>query len=188
MALLVAQGEVSMAQVISALSKCVEKLAADTEARTLRVIGIVVHRLEQEIEAVVVSAATRSEQNTHSVVDGLRDEIRAHLAQNRADFERRQEETMQTVAQVSASLDILTKKLNQFKPASGVDVGDLKKKLSNEVAQKLSESDKRVDQLSTTVEGQKKSISDNSELLIDLLIGIENLGDNLKNIQKEMDY
>ena len=54
--------------------------------------------------------------------------------------------------------------------------------------EKLAESDKRVDTLSATLEGQQKTISDNSDLLKDLLIGIENLGENLKDIHKEMDY
>ena len=54
--------------------------------------------------------------------------------------------------------------------------------------EKLPESDKRVDTLFATLEGQQKTISDNSGLLKDLLIGIENLGENLKNIHKEMDY
>ena len=45
-----------------------------------------------------------------------------------------------------------------------------------------------MEQLSTAVEGQQKNISDNSELLKDLSVGIESLGDNLKNMQKEMDY
>ena len=45
-----------------------------------------------------------------------------------------------------------------------------------------------MEQLSQALEGQKKSISDSSGLLKNLLIGIENLEDNMKNIQKEMDY
>ena len=52
----------------------------------------------------------------------------------------------------------------------------------------MAESDKRVDTLSATLEGQQKTISDNSDLLKDLLIGIENLGENLKDIHKEIDY
>ena len=45
-----------------------------------------------------------------------------------------------------------------------------------------------MEELSAAVEDQKKDIADNSGLLKDLLIGIENMGENLKNIQKEMDY
>ena len=45
-----------------------------------------------------------------------------------------------------------------------------------------------MEELPATVKGQKKSIADNSDLLKDLLIGIENLGENLNSINKEMDY
>ena len=82
----------------------------------------------------------------------------------------------------------MTKQLNQFKPASGSDVGNLQKKLTQEVTKKISASDKKVEELSEALEGQKKDIADNSGLLKDLLIGIENLEDNLKNINKEMNY
>ena len=85
-------------------------------------------------------------------------------------------------------MELLTKQLNQFKLASGSDVGSLQENLSQEVAEKLSASDRKAVELSTAVEGQKKDIADNSGLLKDLLIGIQNLGDNLKSINEEMDY
>ena len=44
---------------------------------------------------------------------------------------------MQNVAKVSVGLDTLTKQLNRSDVASGTDVGELKEKLSDEVAQKL---------------------------------------------------
>ena len=56
------------------------------------------------------------------------------------------------------------------------------------MAQKLSVQEQRMDLLSHSLEEQKKSVIDSTELLKDLMIGIENLGDNMKNIQKEVDY
>ena len=97
-ALLVAWAEASMAEVVSALSECVWETIADTEARTLHVVGTVAQWLEKEIKAAVVSGVAMSERNTCSAVDNLCEEIRAHLAQNRADFKCTQEEKMQTVA------------------------------------------------------------------------------------------
>ena len=58
----------------------------------------------------------------------------------------------------SADLELLTKQLNQFKPASGSDVGNLRENLTQEVAEKLSASDRKVEELSTALEGQKKDI------------------------------
>ena len=45
-----------------------------------------------------------------------------------------------------------------------------------------------MDKISEFVEKQQKTASENAELLQNLLIGVENLGDNLKSIHKEMDY
>ena len=67
-------------------------------------------------------------------------------------------------------------------------MGGLQEKLSKEVTQKISVSKWRIELLSQSVEEQKKSVADTNELLKNLMIGIENPGDNMKNIQKEMNY
>ena len=72
-----------------------------------------------------VSTTVISEQRTRSAVYGLRTETRTQISHNRADFGRRQEETAQTIVKDSAGLELLTKQLNQFKPPSGSDVGNL---------------------------------------------------------------
>ena len=63
----------------------------------------------------------------------------------------------------------------------------MQENLTQQVAEKISASDKRVQELPVALEDQKKSIANNSGLLKDLLIGIENLGENLKSINQEMD-
>ena len=65
---------------------------------------------------------------------------------------------------------------------------ELRKSLSEKATQQLSIQEQRMELLSNYLEEQNKSVSDSAGLLKDLLIGIENLGDNMKNIQKEMDY
>ena len=45
----------------------------------------------------------------------------------------------------------------------------------------------RMDLIAESVEKQEKTVSGNAELLHNLLISIENLGDNVKNLQKEME-
>ena len=44
-----------------------------------------------------------------------------------------------------------------------------------------------MDVLSESVEKQQKAAEDNAELLQNLLIGVRNLGDNMKHIQKEIE-
>ena len=46
----------------------------------------------------------------------------------------------------------------------------------------------RMDLLAKSVEEQTKAASDNADLLKNLLIGLENMGDNLKKVQEEIDY
>ena len=124
-----------------------------------------------------------SEHNTRIAINNMRKEIQVQLSQNRADLERRHEETRQTVEDIPAGLEELTRQLNAFKPASEENVGQMQKDLSEKVGQQLSIQEQRMDLLSNSLEKQKKSGSDSARLLKDLLIGIENLGDNMKNIQ-----
>ena len=46
----------------------------------------------------MISAAATSEMKTKTAVEGLHGEIKAHLEQNRADFDRRQKEMQETIA------------------------------------------------------------------------------------------
>ena len=66
-------------------------------------------------------------------------------------------------------------------------MGAIQEKLSSQVAEKLSASDRKMEELSAVVEGQKKSIADNSELVKDLMISVENFTENVKSINKQMD-
>ena len=102
------------------------------------------------------------------------------------DLERQHEETQKIVEKISANLEQLIRQLNAFKPASAENVGELQKQLSEKMAQQLLVQEQRMDLLSNSLQEQKKSVFDSAGLLQDLLIGIENLGDNVKNIQKEM--
>ena len=179
------QAEASMAQVEGAVSKRIKEMAAHSEAETLRVVGSIAQRLEKEIEATAVSAAMMSERNMRMAVDDVRKEVQVQLVQNRVDLERRHEKTKKTVEKVAVGLEELTRQLNAYKPASAENVGDVQKNLSEQVAQKLSVQQQRMDLLSHSLEEQKKSVTDSTELLKDLMIGIENLGYNMKNIQQK---
>ena len=143
--------------------------------------------MEQNIEAAAVTTAAISEQHTRSAIEGFHNEVKAHIDQPRGDVDKLQEEMWQSVSQMAAGLENLTKQLNSFKHASAEIVGNLQENLSKEITQKIAVSEKRIGELSQSVENQKKSVEDTNELLKDLIIGNENLGDNMKNIQKEMD-
>ena len=56
------------------------------------------------------------------------------------------------------------------------------------MTQKRSVWEQKVNQLTESLKEQKKSVVDSAELLRDLMIGFENLGENVKDTQEEMDY
>ena len=104
----------------------------------------------------MMGAAVTSEMKTKTAAKGLRGEIKAHLDQNCADFDRRQKETQETIAQVSADLENLTRQLNQVKPVGEIDVSASQNKLAVEVTEKLAASDKKVEELTEIVKTNKK--------------------------------
>ena len=111
--------------------------------------------MEQNIEAAAVSTATTSEQHTRSAVEGLRNEVKAHMDQTCAGLNKRQEEMRQSVSQVAAGLENLTKQLNFFKPASAETIGNLQENLSKEVTQKIAVSEQRIGEFLQSVEQKK---------------------------------
>ena len=56
------------------------------------------------------------------------------------------------------------------------------------MSQQLSISEQKMNQLTESLEEQKKSVIDSAELLRDVIIRIGNLVESVKNMQKEMDY
>ena len=64
-------------QAVSALSERIRGLVVHMEKQMSHVVGTIAQQLEKEIEAAVVSTAMTSERHTSSVVDGLRNEVKA---------------------------------------------------------------------------------------------------------------
>ena len=116
--------------IIGLLSKCVEEIAAHSEAQTLRIADVVTQQLEREIQAAATSSATTAEVQTHTVVEGMRSEVQAQIEQNRADAQRSDETTQRSVQQIEADVAHWTKQLNEFRPVSEKNVGDVKKEIS----------------------------------------------------------
>ena len=69
-----------------------------------------------------------------------------------------------------------------------MDLGSLKGEVSADVTKKLSKIEERAVDLIVKLTKQSKAAQDNSNTLQDLLVRIENLGDNIINMQKEMVY
>ena len=118
----------------------------------------------------------------------MRKEVQTQLEENAVDWQRQTEETQQTVGKIAAGLEELTKQLNALKPTSVASIGDVQKQVSEQFEQHLTLQSNGMDLLSENIGKQQKITEYNGELLQNLMIGIENLGDNMKHIQKEMEF
>ena len=80
----------------------------------------------------------------------------------------------------------LAEQLNKFNPVSGreVDVGYAK--VISEVDRKFAVQQDEIKSLSTAILEQQKSLQSNNDTLHSVLTGVENLGENVKNLQEEM--
>ena len=118
----------------------------------------------------------------------MRRDVQAQIEQNRADALRDSNAVHKKVDQVSEELQKLTAQLNQFKPASVQAVGEVQGKVSEEFQQRLVAQSERIDKLSESVIQSQKTAQDTAEMLQTILVGMENLGENFKQLQENMDY
>ena len=104
------------------------------------------------------------------------------IEQNRADALRREQEAQHSIEKSSKQLQTLTDQLNKFQRASEHAVGVTQEKLSEQVQQRFDAQGDRIHQLSEIVLENKKARQTNAKTLHNLLVGIENLGDNFKKM------
>ena len=77
-------------------------------------------------------------------------------------------------------LATLPDQLNRFNPTSVEDVSGSQEKLSSVVDDRLNLQSLRIDSVSESVHEAHKTAQENAEMLHNLLVGMENLGDSVK--------
>ena len=183
---LAAAAETGTARVAAELGSQIQKVAEYTDAHTSRVAADVSQRLEKEINAAAMSTAATAEITTRTVVEGVRRDIQAQLDANCADALRREEEQRKRVQEISAQLQTLTDQLSKFNPASvsGVQLhtGEVEQKFQ----QKFGEQQKEIQNLTEIVLESRKDSQTHADTLHNLLMGVENLGENVKKMQEDM--
>ena len=90
------------------------------------------------------------------------------------------------MTEIAASLATLTDQLNRFKPASVADISGSQKKLTSAVEERLNLQSSRIDTVSEFAHEAHKMVQENAETLHSLLVGIKNLGENVKQLQEEV--
>ena len=86
--------------------------------------------------------------------------------------------------EIAASLTTLTNQLNRFKPASVAEVSGSQEQLSSAVDEKINLQSQRIDTVSESTQEARKTAQENSEMPHDLLVGMENLGENVKQLRE----
>ena len=90
--------------------------------------------------------------------------------------------------QIAEQLQKLTEQLNQFRHASKENVGAVHKQVSEQFEQRLElQPSSRINMVDESVKKSQKTAEDNAELLQNVLVGIENMGENLKKLREDME-
>ena len=89
------------------------------------------------------------------------------------------------VDQLSAQLADLATKLAEFQPARSSDVAMGQQQLSQDVSDRLQVQSHRIDTVSESIQKFEENAADNTKLLHDLLVNMENLGDTVKQMKSD---
>ena len=130
--------------------------------------------------------AATAKETTRVAVEDVRRELQAQFEQTRADSRRKQEEMERQVAEVAKGLESLTQQLNLFKPASVDQVKGGQEDISAAVEARLNLQSSRIDAVDESVQRTEKTAVENSEILHNLLVGLENLSENVKQLGEEV--
>ena len=87
---------------------------------------------------------------------------------------------------MSAQLAQLSTQLSEFQPARSADVAIGQNQLSQDVNVRLQAQSQRIDSVTDNVKKIERDSADNTKLLHDLVINMENLGESLKQIKSEV--
>ena len=186
LATIASAAETGTARVASEIGERVRQVAEYAEAQSSRTATELSQRLETEINAAATSAAATAEINTRTMVEGARRDLQAQFDTNRAETLQRYEETKQSVRNITAQIQNLSDQLKQFNPASVSGVEVFTGQIETRVQQQLVEQDKKIQTLTDAVLESKKESQSNADTLQSLIVGIENLGDNMKQMQETM--
>ena len=88
------------------------------------------------------------------------------------------------IQQIAAGLENLTKQLNDFRPVNVEHVDDAQQQVTEKFEQRLNLQSNRIDVVTESVQKTQMTAEDNAELLQNLLVGVENMGENLKTFRE----
>ena len=180
-----AQAEASAAKAVEVMEERVRQFAHESGVHTSRVVEGVTQRLEAEINAAATSTAATAQNQIREAVDVMRREIQTQMEQNLAESHRREQKAQEIMNKMASELDQL-KQLKQNKPILEADAVKREKQMSSDVDARLQLQSQRVDNLTESVHKVQKDTVNNADTLQTLLISMENLGENFKELRDGM--
>ena len=163
----VKRADVSASSVAENLTGTMEQVAAYSDAQTSR-------------------SVENLQSKTREYVEGHHRDLEAKIDQNQVETRRVANETQAVVDKLSAQLAQLSTQLNEFKPASSADVAIGQNQLSQDVNVRLQDQAQRIDTVIDSVQKIERDSVDNTKLLHDLMVSMENLGESLKQLKSEV--
>ena len=161
------RADVGVSSVAENLEGKVREVVAHTEARTAHAVGDL-------------------QSKTREFVEGHRRDLEAKMDQDRVEARQAANETKAVVDQLSAQLSQLATQLKEFGPARSSDVATGQTQLSQDFGGRLQVQTQRIDTVTDSVQRIEKDTADNTKLLHDLIVNMENLGDSIKYMKGEM--
>ena len=146
----------------------------------------VTQRLEAEINAAATSTAAMAQTQTREAVDVVWRELQAQMEQNLAESRHREQEAQDAMEKIASELGQLMEHLDQYKPVREADALVREKQMSSDVDARLQLQSQRVDNLTESVHKVQEDTVNNAETLQALLISMENLGENFKELRDDM--
>ena len=156
----------SVSGVVSEVEGKIREMAAQTEAQTSRVVA-------------------DSQVKMREFVEGHRRDLEAKLMQNQAEARQTAQDARKAFDDLSARLGNVATQLTQMNAAQGTEVATGREQMSQEFGARLQLQSQRIDSVSDSIQQMRQEAADNTKLLHDMIVNMENLGESVKNMQSE---
>ena len=169
-----------------------EEVAKHFDASASNVAENVTGKLREvtaHTEAHTSRAVDNLEVKTREYVEGQRRDLEARMEQERAETRRDAEQTRVAVDNLSAQLSQLVTQLAEQKAArstTDAPIDATRAQLVPEVDTRLQLQSQRIDTISDSVHRMERDATDNTKLLHDLIVSVENLGESVKYLKAEV--
>ena len=173
------------AEVTSKMSEVAERVRASAsdvaENLTGKMRDVAAYSDEQTSRAV-----GDLQTKTREFVEGHRRDLESEIAHNQEEARRVARHTQTAIDNLSSQLSQLAAQLAEIQPARSSDVVTGHQQLSHDFGAQMQVQSVRIDNVNDSVRKIQQDTADNTKLLHDMIVNMENLGDSIKYMKSEM--